>query len=200
MSKEDARFDYPVTLVNQHILGCFEASKACAILPGKPHLYHAEFIKRPDHHVKELIKQGAPVDFYTEVRYSPCEEVSWYLHTRENLPVYEGSTEVDDKFVEDNKEGDITEPAADFEPVTEMWNERVPKESSSYVMDMIEANAKRLAALAATVSVPTPEKSTDIMTDTFGCTACEIRSKDNHSRACKSRRSRFDKINKELDK
>lgn len=203
MSTEDSRYDYPVEFVQQHVLGCFEASKACALLPGRPHLFHSEFIKRPDHHVEDLINQNAPLDFYTEVKYSPCEEVSWYLHTREKLPVYEGSTEVDSEFVAANAEGVIEGGEADaFEPQVEMWSPRLiedstKKERANYMLDAIEAHAAR--TLATVIS--TPEKPLELMTDTFGCPACNKPEWGlYHSRACKKRKSRFDKIQKELDK
>jgi len=238
MSENDPRFGYPIEYVKEHVLGCFEASKACAILPGKPHLYHVEFLKRED---STDIKDGSalPLDFYLQAHFSPCEEVTWYLHTRRDNIVYEGSVQVDDQFVADNEAGIIPDrrervrlatmlPELSFthtlaDPLTE-------QEKDEYVVDATLAHHKRLSsfiygaetgrrsssepttcgcvaqlekqnAREAALSVPTtPENSTESVTDTFGCNACAVvNSELPHSRACKARRSRFDKINKELN-
>lgn len=158
---KDYRFDYPIEFVKKHILGCFEASKACALLPGKPHLYHVEFLQRNE--LADKLPSNLPVDFFLKAHFSPCDEVSWYLHTRKDFPAYEELSQADDQFVETNSEGDIT-------PVTN-----------------------------------TPGNYVDTMTDTFGCQACanpgvqrRVGEPLAHSAACKRRRSRFDKINKEL--
>jgi hypothetical protein len=169
MSEADHRFDYPLEFVNQYILGCFEASKCCAILPGKPHLFHSEFLKRDDKTVKQLISENAPVDFYTEIKYSPCSEVSWYLHTREKLPVWENAEQADPKFVEENAEGVIGDGAREWiEEKNEQYMNNAerraecrrtdilpepsfrktlltpmtPKEEANYIFDAIQARAE----------------------------------------------------------
>jgi len=201
VSENDPRFGYPLEYVKEHVLGCFEASKACAILPGKPHLYHVEFLRRVDS-TKIENSSAVPLDFYLEAHFSPCDEVSWYLHTREKEPTYEGSVEADEQFVSDNAEGvvpDRRERArlADVLPEISFTHTLADKEDT-YIADVVAANTKRIEAL---ISVPTtPEKSIDSMTDTFGCYSCSNPSKKvAHSRACKARRSRFDKINKEIN-
>ncbi len=178
MSTEDSRFEYPLEFVKQHVLGCFEASKACALLPGKPHLYHVEFLKRDG--LDDQLPSNLPVDFFLEAHCSPCEEVSWYLHTRENRPVFEGSSEPDHKFVEDNAAGNLT-----------------------YMTEVAKQQLKNMLSMLDHTVPPTPENPeesvTDTFTDTFGCNACAVvNSELPHSRSCKARRSRFDKINKEL--
>jgi hypothetical protein len=100
------RFGYPIEFVKQHVLGCFEASKACAILPGKPHLYHVEFLKREDSTLKD--GSALPLDFYLQAHFSPCEEVTWYLHTRKDFTTYEGSEQPDEQYVKDNEQGVIS--------------------------------------------------------------------------------------------
>ena len=207
--ESDARFSHPIEFVKQHVLGCFEASKACPILPGKPHLYHVEFLKREGHHE---VKDGSaiPLDFHLEAHFSPCEEVSWYLHTRENLPVFEGSVTVDPEYVVEHEVGDITEHIEPQEPTIEMWDER-----TKYMFDVAQVQTGRLSSLVEHLGAlpkerstlptapTTPENFTDTMTDTFGCQACSNGGTDlrvAHSRACRKRRSRFDKLNKELNR
>lgn len=192
MSENDPRFGYPIEFVKEHVLGCFEASKACALLPGKPHLYHVEFLKRED---SAEIKNGSalPLDFYLQAHFSPCDEVSWYLHTRKDNVVYEGLVQVDEEFVADNEAGVIPD-RREHVRLSTLYGAETGRSSS---------DAPNHGALPKErSSVPTtPEISTDTMTDTFGCYSCANPSKKvAHSRACKSRRRRFDKINKELNK
>lgn len=189
MSENDPRFGHPIQLVKEHVLGCFEASKACALLPGKPHLYHVEFLKRED---VIGITDGSvlPLDFYLQAHFSPCEEVSWYLHTRKDFSTYEGSEQPDEQYVTEHEQGVI-------DPEVVAMGRRMAEHFKETVLEPLVA-----AALAANAVPTTPENSNDSMTDTFGCPACDpIRSDLGfpHSRACKVRRSRFDKINKELN-
>jgi hypothetical protein len=219
VTEQDARFEYPLSFVNRHILGCFEASKACAILPGKAHLFHSEFLKRDDKTVKGLIHENAPVDFYTEVKYSPCSEVSWYLHTREKLPVWDDAEQADPKFVEENAEGVIGEGAREWiAEKNEQYMNNAERRSESYIADVVQANAARSVKLfeytvetgRSSSAQPNgsngpkeafqPEISNESVTDTFGCKRCAEphNLRYFHSRACKKRRSRFDKQAKEL--
>lgn len=191
LSENDARFGHPIEFVKEHVLGCFEASKACALLPGKPHLYHVEFLKRED---SVDIKNGSalPLDFYLQAHFSPCEEVSWYLHTRKDFPVYEGSTEADEKYVTEHQQG-VIDP--------EIWalNLKMAKHFRETLLDPLVSAVVAANAVAATVPT-TPENSNVSVTDSFGCQACEDPDFGlKHTRSCKARRSRFDKINKELD-
>lgn len=185
MSKEDSRFEYPIEFVKQHVLGCFEASKACAILPGKPHLYHVEFLRREG----ALINEGSaiPLDFHLQSHFSPCEEVSWYLHMRENLPVFEGSVTVDEEYVIEHEVGDITITTEPQETVVEMWDER------SYMVEVAKEHTARAIEILSQITVQTtPENSTESVTDT----------EDSYGRGKKwlKKRSRFDKINKDLSR
>ena len=225
MSENDPRFGYPIEFVKEHVLGCFEASKACALLPGKPHLYHVEFLKRED---STEIKNGSelPLDFFLKAHFSPCEEVSWYLHTRKDFATYEGSEQADEKYVTEHEQG-VVGPTTQFldkafkDRLVEYYNskagiaplqpipELTEKEKATYMFDALQAHSEKLTEVAAaatrSISVPTtPENSQDSQTVTidpeqgyYGCLGCRFVNR-NHSRACKARRSRFDKISKEL--
>jgi hypothetical protein len=183
MSENDPRFDYPVEFVKQHVLGCFEASKACSILPGKPHLYHVEFLKRTD---STVIKDGSawPLDHYLQAHFSPCEEVTWYLHTRKDFATYEGSEQADEQYVRDNEQGVIDPQVVDAATkLAEVFREM-------YLAPLVEA------AIAANSVPTTPENSTESVTDTFNCQACAnpglFRSPGvlfEHSQACRDKRS-----------
>lgn len=184
MSENDPRFGYPIEFVKQHVLGCFESSKDCAILPGKPHLYHVEFLKREG---IAKIEDGSamPLDFYLQAHISPCEEVTWYLHTRKDFTTYEGSEQPDEQYVKDNEQGVI---AADSVPTT----------PENYVDTMTDTfGCYSCANPSKKVSHSHACKAT--MTRTFGCNACAVvNSELPHSHVCNKRRSRFDKLNKEL--
>ena len=190
MSKNDPRFGYPVEFVKEHVLGCFEASKACAVLPGKPHLYHVEFLKREDSIPKDG-RAHLPLDFYLQAHFSPCEEVTWYLHTRKDFVTYEGSEQPDEQYVKENAQGVIDPKILDAATkLAEGFKEM-------YLEPLVQA------AIAANSATTTPENSTESVTDTFGCKACASGGRDlrlNHSRACLKRQSRFDKIKKELER
>jgi hypothetical protein len=130
---KDPRFKFPVEFVKKHVMGCFEASKACAILPGKPHLYHAEFLQRSEEVTKVFSGSNVPIDFYTEIKYSTCDEVSWYLSTCKDLTVYERQEKADKEFVINNLEGFIKKP---IKPLTD-------KEIAEWKLDAIEGEVKR---------------------------------------------------------
>lgn len=104
MSKEDNRFSHSLEFVKRNILGAFEASKSCCQIPGKPHLYHVEFLKRENFDI-----ENNPIDYALEAHFSPCEEVSWYLHRREKLLGELPTEEPDDDYVQANAEGLLPE-------------------------------------------------------------------------------------------
>ena len=198
MSENDPRFGYPIEFVKEHVLGCFEASKACALLPGKPHLYHVEFLKRED---STEIKNGSalPLDFYLQAHFSPCDEVSWYLHTRKDFATYEGSEKADEQYVLENEQGVI--------PPLQTIPELTETEKATYIFDAMQAHTGRISSLiphtcgclgqlerqnareAAQDSVPiTPENLQDSQTVT-----------DGYGQGRKAK-SRYDRIKAELEK
>jgi hypothetical protein len=102
--------------------------------------------------------------------------------------VYEGSTEADDQYVKDHEQG-VIDPK-----ILETATKLAERFKEMYLDPLVQA------AIAANSVPTTPENSTESVTDTFGCYSCSNPSKKvAHSRACKARRSRFDKINKELN-
>lgn len=219
MSEKDSRFSHPLEFVKEHVLGCFEASKACALLPGKPHLYHAEFLARTPEAIAAFLEAGYPVDYLVQIHLSPCEEVSWYLDTRKSFPTYEGSSQADPEFVKDNAPGVLEvipelSFAQAFEPLSE-------EQKAEWMQGTIAAHAAKLSALAETLAPTTPEISKDSVTATneqypmlhgkvgegSSIKICQL--PYGHDGKCdfqgnygkgKKSQSRFDKITKELKK
>ena len=182
MSENDPRFGYPIEFVKEHVLGCFEASKACALLPGKPHLYHVEFLKRED---STEIKNGSalPLDFYLQAHFSPCDEVSWYLHTRKDFPVYEGSEQADAQYVAENAEGKL-----DFSASSDDFIKQQEELDKQYMSQVAQQRLRENLGMLAAVSVPTtPENFTDSQTVT-----------DGYGQGRKAK-SRYDRIKAELE-
>ena len=103
MSDKDDRFEFPLEFVKKNLLGCFEASKACCQIPGKPHLFHVEFLRRANEPVRD--NSAVPVDHYLESHWSPCPDVSWYLHQRSKLTGELPTEEADPEYIEANADG-----------------------------------------------------------------------------------------------